>query len=277
MIIAEYYSGIDGKFVKTHMCKGQKSRCRECKKKLFLCKSCAGVHVPLLGWYPSWGLWFAGHGPTSLSSISLSLSPFLLPFFVSSTPLVLCLTGFLKATQALEMDGSSTGRKEGFKASERYPGRYPSIPRAIPQNGENSPLPVMRWGSHHFFFCFLPPLICSSLLSLSRPAALVKYLQDETASKRAFLQDSSRWAASFFGAEGYGEAANSMVRKAEATHPWQGQRPLRGHGSKSWMKRTKNLDLQDLIFVRAILRRRIDAFKKWVPGLCEAIGKIEER
>ena len=68
-----------------------------------------------------------------------------------------------------------------------------------------------------------------------------------------------------------------MVRKAEATHPWQGQRPLRGHGSKSWMKRTKNLDLQDLIFVRAILRRRIDAFKKWVPGLCEAIGKIEER
>ena len=53
MIIAEYYSGIDGKFVKTHMCKGQKSRCRECKKKLFLCKSCAGVHVPLLGWYPS--------------------------------------------------------------------------------------------------------------------------------------------------------------------------------------------------------------------------------
>ena len=43
------------------------------------------------------------------------------------------------------------------------------------------------------------------------------------------------------------------------------------------MKRTKNLDLQDLIFVRAILRRRIDAFKKRVPGLCEAIGKIEER
>ena len=74
------------------------------------------------------------------------------------------------------------------------------------------------------------------------------------------------------GAEGYGEAANSMVRKDEATHPWQGQR-----GSKSWIKRTKNLDLQNLIFVRAILRRRIDAFKKWAPGLCEAIGKIEER
>ena len=71
------------------------------------------------------------------------------------------------------MEGSSTGRKEGFKASERYPGRYPSIPRAIPPNGENSPLPVMRWGSHHPFFCFLPPLICSSFLSLSRPAALV--------------------------------------------------------------------------------------------------------
>ena len=67
-----------------------------------------------------------------------------------------------------------------------------------------------------------------------------------------------------------------MVRKAETTHPWKGQRPLRGHGSKSWMKRTKNLDLQDLIFVRAILRRRI-AFKKRVPGLCEAIGKIEDQ
>ena len=79
------------------------------------------------------------------------------------------------------------------------------------------------------------------------------------------------------GVEGYGEAANSMVRKAEATHPWKGQRPLQGHGSKSWMKRTKNLDRQDLIFVRAILRRRIDAFNKRVPGLCEAMGKIEER
>ena len=133
------------------------------------------------------GLWIAGHGRTSLSSISLSLSPFLLPFFVSSTPLVLRRTGFLTATQAVEMEGSSTGRKEGFKASERYPGRYPE---RYPYNGENSPLPVMRWGSHHPFFCFLPPLICSSFLSLSRP--LVKYLQDETASKRAFLQDSSR-------------------------------------------------------------------------------------
>ena len=79
------------------------------------------------------------------------------------------------------------------------------------------------------------------------------------------------------GVAGYGEAANSMVRKAEATHAWKGQRALRGHGSKSWMKRTKNLDLQDLIFARAILRKRIDAFKKRAPGLCEAIGKIEER
>ena len=115
--------------------------------------------------------------------------------------------------------------------------------------------------SQHPFFCFLLPLICSSFLSLSRPAALVKYLQDETASKR-FEPVSSQSP----GVEGYGEAANTMVRKAEDTYPWKGQRPLRGHGSKSWMKRTKNLDLQDLIFVRAILRRRIDpaAFRRCI-------------
>ena len=38
--------------------------------------------------------------------------------------------------------------------------------------------------------------------------------------------------------------------KAEATRLWKGQRPLRGHGRKSWMRRTKNFDRQDLIFVR---------------------------
>ena len=58
------------------------------------------------------------------------------------------------------------------------------------------------------------------------------------------------------GDEGYREAANGCKQHdtawCEKPKPLilskvkDGQRPLRGHGSKSWMKRTKNLDLQDL-------------------------------
>ena len=82
-----------------------------------------------------------------------------LPFslLASSTPLVLCFTGFLTATLEVDTDGSKTGRKGGFKAPERFPSRH--------LNGETSPLAVVRWGGHRPIFGFLHPLICGSLES----------------------------------------------------------------------------------------------------------------
>ena len=48
------------------------------------------------------------------------------------------------------------------------------------------------------------------------------------------------------GVEGYGEAANSMVRKAEATYPGKGQRPLpkvTGKQQTAWCEKPKPLIL----------------------------------
>ena len=174
------------------------------------------------------------------------------------------------------MDGLSTGWKEGFKASERYLGRYPSIPRAIPQNGENSPLPVICWGSHHPFFSFFSSIdlpFTPFFVPTGRPCKIPlgrNYIE------KSFLARFEPVSGQFPGAEGYGEVANSMVRKAEVAYLWQGRRPLGGYENKSWIKRIKHFGLQGLIFVRAILYRRIDSFKKWVPGLYKTVGKIEK-
>ena len=100
----------------------------------FWCKSCAGVHVPFLGWCPSGGL--CGSLATAVLLCHVSLSPSLL-CLLSFFGLLLPLSLFLRLSYGYSWQQHVPWKWMVFFASERCLRRCPSIPR--PKNAENSP------------------------------------------------------------------------------------------------------------------------------------------
>ena len=105
----------------------------------------------------------------------------------------------------------SGNRKEGFKASERYPSIPRAIPRAIPQNGENSPLHVLGKPSSFLRFSSSIDLL---FIPFSVPTGRAcKISSGRNCIEKSFLVRFEPVSSQSPGVEGYGETTKQHGAK----------------------------------------------------------------
>ena len=190
-------------------------RHRTCKKTLFWCESCAGVHVPLLGWYPI--VEGCGSLATALLLCHPSLSPSLLFCCLSlflPLPWSFVLRGFLQQHRQWKWKVQASGGKMDSRLQSDTQGDTRRYPEDYHQMVKIARSPSCVWEAIDLLF--IPFSVLTS--------RACKIPSGRNCIEKSFLASFEPVSGQSPGVEGYGEAANSMVRKAEATHPWKGQR-----------------------------------------------------